>query len=266
MLIETSLAWVREATRRVSRAYWNSTIGKYVQRGSELSELSNPPIIHTPGPSLPPELNHDLLSQIGWLIGDESDAVLRWHRRLKASNPIDRTWDDYWDVILGILNHSAVLSRAFWPATNPHCSRACCRDEETAADRAERERMKARGEFFRTLFNVEKDSPLNEDGRRARNTIEHWDQRVHKLSGEISAAKGGYKLWIGSLKDVPAGSYPVRAYDPDADLIACGQTRMPLLPLVTEARRIESRYSQVVGFLAHGEPIWSHAVSAGGQA
>ena len=71
-------------------------------------------------PVATPELNHELLSQIGWLIGDESDAVLRWHRRLvEKSDPIDRTWDDVWDPIVGILNHSAVLSRVFWLASNP---------------------------------------------------------------------------------------------------------------------------------------------------
>jgi hypothetical protein len=115
-----------------------------------------------------------------------------------------------------------------------------------------------RGRFLRDLFEVPKNSALNPDGRRLRNTIEHWDERLDAdgLYRSISAAKGGYKLWIGSLENVPTGSYPVRAYDPDADMIACGETRMPLMPLASEAARIHDWYAHVVGFLVRGEPIW----------
>jgi hypothetical protein len=230
---------------------------------------SSPPVIHTPGPPLPPELNHELLTEIGWTIGDESSSVIRWHKRLRAAvnvEPIDSDWDDHWDAILGILNHSAVLSRVFWPATNPRCDCADCMAREKAAERDKRNRLAVRGTFLRSLFNVQDDSPLNEEGRRLRNSIEHWDERLDgskRLYREINAAKGAYKLWIGSLDNVPPGSYPVRAYDPAAEVVACGRTRMPLRPLAREAYRINEWYAHVVGFMVHGDPIWCYLEAEG---
>jgi hypothetical protein len=227
----------------------------------------SPPVIHTPGPPLPPELSHELLAEIGWTIGDESASVIRWHKRLRAAinaQPIDSDWDAHWDAILGILNHSAVLSRVFWPDTNPRCACTECLAKEKPGDRNKRERMAVRGTFLRELFKIKDGSPLNGDGRRARNAIEHWDERLDGRNWyrDINAAEGAYKLWIGSLEYVPQGSYPVRAYDPDADVVACGRTRMPLLPLAQEAYLINDWYAHVVGFMVHGDLIWTY--EAGG--
>jgi hypothetical protein len=36
-------------------------------------------VIHTPGPALPPELSHELLTEFGWTLGAESASVIRWY-------------------------------------------------------------------------------------------------------------------------------------------------------------------------------------------
>ena len=197
---------------------------------------------HMPGPPIPEPLTHELLTEIGWWIGQESDSIIRWHRKLRTAidgGPFESDWDDYWDAILAILNHSAVLSRVFWPASRkPH--------------------VVSRGAFLRELFVVPDDSALNEDGRALRNTIEHWDERLDDSEwyrSTVDHHHGG--LIIGAL-DLRPDSYLVRAYDPVADLVVCGMSRMPIWPLALEAARINYRYAQVVGFMVHGEPIWQH--------
>jgi hypothetical protein len=190
---------------------------------------------HMPGPPLPESVTHELLTEIGWMIGQESDSIIRWHRNLRTAlvDP-ESEWNDSWDAILAILNHSAVLSRVFWPASK---------------------KARVRGAFLRQLFEVPDDSALNENGRALRNTIEHWDERLD--DAEWATVDGKYHggLIIGSFGRRP-DSYFLRAYDPEADLVVCGRSRMPILPLVGEAQRINYRYAQVVGFLVRGDPIW----------
>lgn len=203
-------------------------------------------VSHMPGPPLPELLTHELLKEIGWMIGQESDSIIRWHRKLRTAvdgGPFESEWDDYWDAILAILNHSAVLSRVFWPGSK-------------------KAHVKRRGTFLRQLFEVPDDSALNEDGRELRNTIEHWDERLDDDEWYRATVGGKHYsgLIIGSL-DLRPESYLVRAYDPEADLVVCGKSRMPILPLVREAHRMNYRYAQVVGFLAHGDPIWYHPKS-----
>lgn len=200
---------------------------------------TSPPVIHTPGPALPPPLNHKLLTEIGWLIGHETDAVNRAAKALALAKQDGLGFDAHWDAVLAILHRSAALSRVFWPASKKPA-------------------VITRGRFLRDLFELGSDSALNPDSRDLRNTIEHWDERLDADEWYLAMDSKYRRLVIGPFTDLQPDEYTLRAYDPTTDTARCGTDELPIRPLVKESGRIYFRYCQVVSFLAHGDPIWTY--------
>jgi len=208
------------------------------------------------GPAVPSAIPDGLLDALGWLIRDECEFVLRNYKQLLKANVItpvrtDHFWFSRWDPILAILNHSAVLSRTFWPAS------------QTAA-------VKARGAFLRPLFNLSEPHPLDSCGRALRNDLEHWDERLdaggwHEGWTKTMESETGYGLYIGPFDVlIDPASFPIRRYDPLTDMVAVGDSKLDLGELVRAVDVVANRAQQVIGYMSPPAPgqtrrkIWEH--------
>ena len=122
-----------------------------------------------------PTMDRSLLRACAAVISSECRGIRRAVKLVndgvKAATDPDNFGTDgekAWDGLLLILTHAAALSRLLFPSTEP-------RKGESEADRAKRA---DRGRQLREWLEVMPKSPLNPDGRKVRNTVEHWDERI----------------------------------------------------------------------------------------
>jgi len=138
-----------------------------------------------------------------------------------------------WDGILLIITYAAGLSRMLFPqglAETPQ------EDNRKQADR------RRRGAELRAWLSVEPDSPLNGDGRKVRNTVEHWDEKVERWHRH-AAAKSGTVAWaIGPAHQLEPQYYYVRSLDQTTMTVTYGANSLQLGPLLTEVRRLWEAY------------------------
>jgi hypothetical protein len=151
------------------------------------------------------------------------DAILRCVEKLNleleehTSEPIQRKANTILNVLQEMVVHAANISKFFFPVRKDLIH-------------------KSRGAKLREVFEVTEDNPIC--NRDARNTIEHFDERMDKFLSEFPTGTV-YPEYVGSKEKVlsPTNKF-FRAYSLDTEEFQILQTPIKIRPLVEAVTRI----------------------------
>ena len=145
--------------------------------------------------------------------------------------------ENLWDTIFSILDHAAALSRMFWP---PYLPKNPSKDNPKG--RARREGAKQ----LRLWLEITDGSPLNEQGRHPRNTIEHWGECCDEWYPKMAGKKVVDSIVMD--KPWPGDEYYLRSYNRATQTVTYGDAVVELRPLLDEVRAVFERYPQAQAY------------------
>lgn len=192
-----------------------------------------------------PAIDPLLLQAIGGIISMRLRSTLAAEKRLAVevdavgSEPGKRSLDHetLWDAVFSVLDHSAALSRMFWPPYLP---------PNPTKDTPEQRVKRDRGEQLRLWLDITDDSLFNEVGRHPRNTIEHWGENCADWYQQMA----GRRIFNSHVTDAaPTGDdFYLRSYNYVTATVTYGDATVELRPLLREAAEVLQRFGWAMAY------------------
>lgn len=190
-----------------------------------------------------PAIDPLLLQAISGVMGTRLRAILSAERRLAAevstvaSDQLSLSHDNLWDAVFSILDHSAALSRMFWPPYLP---------KNPAKDTPEVRVKRDRAEQLRLWLDISDDSLFNEVGRYPRNTIEHWGENCADWYQQMA----GRRVFtsIVTARPWPGDGFYLRSYNFVSETVTYGDATVELRPLLREVAEVLDRFGPALAY------------------